>query len=52
VGVAEKNDDGVNFSKRLTELNEEFEILDNKASKLEEKISHNSSFAHAKYMIL
>jgi PAS domain S-box-containing protein len=43
VGVAESIDDDIDFSIRLQELNEEFEILSSEARELEERISNNIS---------
>lgn len=43
VGVAEQDDDDVDFVKRLEELNEELEILNNEARELEGQISRNIS---------
>jgi len=41
VGVADEEDDGVDFHERLTELNEELETLNSEAIKIEKKISNN-----------
>ena len=41
VGVAELDDDGVNFFVRLEELNEELEVLNAEASFLEKRIAEN-----------
>jgi type I restriction enzyme M protein len=41
VGVAELDDDGVDFYLRLEELNEELEILNSEAWELEERIARN-----------
>ena len=43
VGVAERDDDDVDFAERLEELNEELEILNSEARELEERIAHNVS---------
>jgi type I restriction enzyme M protein len=41
VGVADEEDDGVDFHDRLSELNEELEGLNDKARELEEQIGKN-----------
>jgi type I restriction enzyme M protein len=41
VGVAEREDDGIEFAERLEELNEELEVLNAEARELEEAIAHN-----------
>ncbi|MDP7591840.1 MAG: SAM-dependent DNA methyltransferase, partial [Litorilituus sp.] len=41
VGVAEQEDDGVDFKERLGELHDELEKLNAEARVLEAKISHN-----------
>ncbi|HET9060068.1 MAG TPA: DNA methyltransferase, partial [Acidimicrobiales bacterium] len=41
VGVAEAEDDGVNFRLRLEELNEELETLNAEAAQLQERIAAN-----------
>lgn len=41
VGVAERAVDDFDFAERLTELNEEMELLNAEARELEEKISDN-----------
>ncbi len=41
VGVAEADDDGVDFKVRLKELNEELESLNSEARKLEKRIASN-----------
>jgi type I restriction enzyme M protein len=41
VGVTEKNNDGVDFSARLEELNEELVVLNAEARELEERIAQN-----------
>ena len=43
VGVAEGDDDDVDFAQRLEELNEELEILNSEAQELEERIANNIS---------
>jgi type I restriction enzyme M protein len=41
VGVAEKEDDGVDFPKRLKELNTELEQLNTEAEELQKTIAKN-----------
>jgi type I restriction enzyme M protein len=41
VGVAEEEDDGVDFHERLGELNTELETLNTEAKELENRIAHN-----------
>ena len=41
VGVAEKEEEDFDFAERLSELNEELEILNGEARKLEERIAEN-----------
>ena len=43
VGVAEKKDDGVDFGKRLKQLNEELKTLNAQSKKLEKRITDNVS---------
>ena len=43
VGVADQDDDGIDFYERLEELNEELEVLNSEARELEERISNNIS---------
>ena len=43
VGVTLKNDDDIDFTVRLEELNEELEILNGEARELEEQIAKNVS---------
>jgi len=41
VGVADEEDDGVDFHERLTELNEELEALNSEARNLKDQINHH-----------
>jgi type I restriction enzyme M protein len=43
VGVAEAEDDGIDFRVRLEELNEELEIMNVEAARLQERITANAS---------
>ena len=43
VGVADEEDDGVDFNERLTELNDELSSLNEEAGELESQISNNIS---------